>query len=382
MSRLNALLRQDDFSRQDIIRFLSTVEAGELELISQAADRTLVEHCSEKVYLRGLIEFSNICAMDCLYCGLRKNNKKVNRYCLKKEEIVAAASECAAAGFGSLVLQSGERRDAAFIDFVADVVREIKKQTVSNRLPEGLGITLCVGEHSPESYRRFFEAGAHRYLLRIETSSPGLFRKIHPPRQVLDSRLRCLEVLKEIGYQVGTGVMIGLPGQTVSMLADDILFFKKIDIDMIGMGPYICHQDTPMTRYHESVDRKRDEIFRRSLLMIAAARLVLKDVNIAATTALEAMDPLGREKGVRFGANVIMPQLTPAGHCGDYLIYPGKPCVNEGKTDCRIDFANRIRSLGRTVALDQWGDPKHFFTRTKKDAGGNPASFENMSISI
>ncbi len=379
MSRIEEVLRQDVFSRDDIIRLLSTVEAEELEMISQASGRTLMERCSDKVYLRGLIEFSNICTMDCLYCGLRKSNQKVNRYCLTKKEIVAAAYECAANGLGSIVLQSGERRDASFIDFVTDVVREIKRQTVSEKLSDGLGITLCVGEQSPENYRRFFNAGAHRYLLRIETSHPGLFKKIHPPRQRLESRLRCLEVLKEIGYQVGTGVMIGLPGQTISMLADDILFFRDIDIDMIGMGPYICHPDTPMYKHHQSVDRRRNEIFRRSLLMIAAARLVLKDVNIASTTALQAMDPLGREKGIRFGANVVMPQLTPAGYRGDYLIYPGKPCLNEGNNECRIRFENEMRSLGRAVAIDQWGDPKHFFTRTKKTRGNGPASYESLA---
>jgi biotin synthase len=195
-----------------------------------------------------------------------------------------------------------------------------KKKRKATGLPKGLGLTLCVGEQSEETYVRLFEAGAHRYLLRIETANPALFASIHPPEQKFETRLVCLRKLRKIGYQVGTGVMIGLPEQTLHDLADDILFFKNEDIDMIGMGPFIPHEDTPLWT---SPCPAAAERLRLGLMMIAVTRLVLRNVNIAATTALQALDPLGREKALRYGANVMMPLMTPEGPREDYQLYPG-----------------------------------------------------------
>jgi biotin synthase len=236
----------------------------------------------------------------------------------------------------------------------------IKQRTRCDEYPDGLGITLCVGEQTPDTYERFFQAGAHRYLLRIETSNPRLFARIHPDRQKFSSRLACLETLQEIGFQVGTGVMIGLPGQTVEDLVDDIEFFVSRDIDMIGMGPYIPHPDTPLGRLPCADAASR---LRLSYLMIALARLAMPDVNIAATTALQTLDPAGRETGLLYGANVLMPQLTPVSVRRDYLLYPGKPCLEETAEMCLSCLEGRIKSVGRVVSHKNWGDPLHALKR-------------------
>jgi biotin synthase len=356
-------LKNGSLDKDDIVALLSATSAEDVENIREKAEGVLLENCGDEVFFRGLVEFSNVCTSDCFYCGIRKSSAKPNRYTLTKDEIVDCAKFCASEGFGSIVLQSGERQDAAFVEFVEDVVRAIKIETMSAALPQGLGITLCVGEQTRATYERFFGAGAHRYLLRIETSSPGLFSHLHPPSQTIETRIKCLETLKSIGFQVGTGVMIGLPGQTISDLADDILFFKNIDVDMIGMGPYIVHSDTPMQCHAENMLDRKAEILTLALTMIAVTRIVLKNVNIAATTALQAMDPIGREKGLLHGANVIMPQVTPVGLRRDYLLYEGKPCIDESASHCKGCLENRITSVGRRVGRNAWGDSRHFSAR-------------------
>jgi len=273
---------------------------------------------------------------------------------MSKEEIIECALWCAQQGYGSIVLQSGERQDKKFTDFVTDAVRSIKKATRSERLPQGLGITLCVGEQSREVYQDFFDAGAHRYLLRIEASDKGLFSSIHPSAQSYGSRNSCLQILKEIGYLVGTGVMIGLPGQSLEHLADDILFFKKTGVDMIGMGPFIVHEQTPFSTYKNEI--RLESNFLITLKMIAVTRLFLKDVNIAATTALQAIKPEGREQGLKFGANVVMPQITPGKFRKQYLLYAGKPCIEENAELCKSCLTRRIQAVDRSVAIDIWGD--------------------------
>lgn len=346
--------------RETLIHFLTTKDSAEIEAVRIAAEETLLKHCGNRVYYRGLVEFSNDCTLDCSYCGIRRSNLKVRRYTVSEHDIVKAAIRCAEAHYGSLVLQSGERHDRRFIEFVERITRRIKRETVSSILPDGLGITLCVGEHSLETYRSFRDAGAHRYLLRIETTNEELFRSIHPNQQNLDSRLKSLEYLKTAGFQVGTGVMIGLPGQTPEMLADDLLFYKKHDFDMFGMGPFIPHKDTPMGNLPVMPEEQRTNL---GLMMIALTRLLTKDTNVAATTALQALDPIGREKGLSFGANVLMPQLTPTEFRESYLLYENKPCVDEEKEDCLNCLKRRVETMGRVVAQDQWGDSKHFFKR-------------------
>ncbi|MBB6481593.1 [FeFe] hydrogenase H-cluster radical SAM maturase HydE [Spirochaeta isovalerica] len=360
MSDLNDLLYKKNYTVQDIEKLLSLRNTEDVERLKNRANEILNSHIGDSVYYRGIVEFSNICALDCHYCGIRKSNKQVDRYSLDRETVVSSAKWCADQGYGSVVLQSGERRDPAFVDYVEDLIREIKKETRSEKLPEGVGITLSVGEQSLETYRRFFAAGAHRYLLRIETTNEELYQSLHPASQKLEERILCLDYLKEAGFQVGTGVMIGSPGQTTAMLARDILFFKEKDIDMIGMGPYLVHNQTPMASEGQM---EKDELLQLSLNMIAVCRIVLKDVNIAATTALQAVVPDGRERGLSYGANVTMPNITPTEVRSSYKLYEGKPCMDEGRQECKSCLLGRVRSIGRDVAFDQWGDSKHYAAR-------------------
>ncbi|MGA7711456.1 MAG: [FeFe] hydrogenase H-cluster radical SAM maturase HydE [Rhizomicrobium sp.] len=350
------LTAQQTFRRDDLVAILGAKDVKDIDIIRRAAEAVLLEQCGPGVYLRGLVESSNACACDCLYCGIRKSNKDVHRYTLSVDSILECAKLCSQLGYGSMVIQSGERADKKFIDMTVEALERIKLETRTEAQPEGLGITLCIGQQSRETFQRLYDAGAHRYLLRIESTNPALFAKIHPGDQTFESRVECLNLLREIGYQVGTGVMIGLPGQTLDDLAGDILFFKANDIDMIGMGPFIPHPDTPLG--HEPCLEVHERV-RLSLLMIAATRLCLRDVNIAATTALQALDPIGREKGLQFGANIIMPLVTPDDVRRDYQLYPGKPCLEENAKECQTCLGMRIEVAGRKMGANTWGDSRH-----------------------
>lgn len=344
-SEIIGLLRSEGEERSSLFRRAREVR-----------DQTL----GNKVYFRGLIEFSNICSKDCFYCGIRKSNKRVVRYEATDEEILTACRFAWENRFGSVVLQSGERSSPRFVDRVERLVREIKRFSGGE-----LGITLSCGEQSRESYQRWREAGAHRYLLRIETSSPALYARIHPQNSLhtFEKRLEALRLLRETGFQVGTGVMIGLPFQTVEELAADLLFFREIDIDMCGMGPYIEHEHTPLYQYRHLL-LPREERFGLALRMIAVLRLLMPDINIAAATALQAIDPAGREKAVAVGANVIMPNLTPCQYRRDYLLYEDKPCLDEDAELCRNCLEARIELAGSEIGYGEWGDSKHFQHRT------------------
>jgi biotin synthase len=360
---IDTILEKQSLTRDDRVALLGATDPSSIEKIREAAWRTMIATCGPTVYFRGLIEFTNTCSCDCYYCGIRRSNTNVKRYELAMSDIVEAAVWCAGQGYGSVVFQSGERRDAAFVDFVTEMVKTVKTATRSATLPDGLGITLCVGEQTDDTYRRFYDAGAHRYLLRIETANPVLFKKIHPAQQTFEARVKCLESLRATGFQVGTGVMIGLPGQTDEDLADDIGFFMDHDIDMIGMGPFIPHEATPLGN---ADCLPEDERLLKSLLMIAVTRLSMIDINIAATTALQALNPEGREKGLTFGANVIMPQLTPLEVRHDYLLYPGKPCLDESAQQCRNCLENRIKTTGLQIGYNQSGDSLHARKRQRR----------------
>jgi biotin synthase len=335
-------------------RILSTQQPDEIEVIRQAAEKALLKNCGDTVRLRGLIEFSNRCISDCYYCGIRRSNRALGRYTLKLAEIVDTARWCGEQGYGSVVLQSGERRDAKFTRFISAAVRAIKEQTRSPELPDGVGITLCIGEQSVDTYAEWFAAGAHRYLLRMETSSPGLFARLHPAPQTYTSRIDCLKILKTLGYRVGTGVMIGLPGQTIDDLVNDLFFFRDIGADMIGMGPYIPHEQAVLPGGAAIPDVATR--LQLALRMIAATRLLLPGINIAATTALQTLAEDGREQGLRFGANVIMPQATPLRVRRQYTLYDGKPCLDDSAGQCASCLEGRINSVGRRILRDNWGD--------------------------
>ncbi len=342
-------------------------------VLASRARETMLAEVGPAVHMRGLLEFSNSCTQGCYYCGIRNDaGRSVRgvrraesvplRFTLSESEILDAARHCLNAGFGSMTLQSGERRDPAFVAFVERILRRIKAETTTPELPEGLGITLCVGEQRRDVYERFFNAGAHRYLLRIETSDPDLFARLHPPPQSFDRRVQALTELQEIGYQVGTGVMIGLPGQGGEELARDISFFAAIDADMIGMGPYI---EAPGSAYVEMNRRSllpagsTAERLRRALRMIAVTRIALRDVNIAATTALQALSPTGREAGLMFGANVLMPIVTPGSRRDSYQLYQGKPCIDEAAEACTACIIGRAARVSRPVTQNGWGDAPH-----------------------
>jgi len=348
-------------NRETLRRILAAQSAHNIEIIRRAAEKALLEQCGDTVRLRGLIEFSNRCVCDCHYCGIRRSNRDVSRYTLSLAEILECAQWCAAKGYGSLVLQAGERRDEKFVAFVTEAVRAIKAETCCAELPEGLGITLCVGEQSEVTYARWFEAGAHRYLLRMESFNPTLFAAVHPKEQSHAARREALAVLKRLGYQVGTGVMIGLPGQSLDDLVDDLLVFRDLGVDMIGMGPYIPHEQAPLHGADQIATAQAR--LGLSLRMIAAARLLLGNVNIAATTALQALSETGREQGLRFGANVIMPQVTPVRVRSQYTLYDGKPCLDDNAEQCCECLRKRIESVGRRVLYQAWGDSAHFAQR-------------------
>ena len=308
-----------------------------------------------RVAFRGLVEFSNVCGKDCYYCGIRKGNEKARRYRMDADEIVRAAKWARKAGYGSVVLQSGELTGEANAAFVEDVLRRIHAAA-----GDDFGITLSLGEQPEGTYRRWKEAGAHRYLLRIETSSPELYAKLHPADHSWEARRDCLRALRRCGYQVGTGVMSGLPGQTMDDLASDIEFFAAEDVDMIGMGPYIPHPDTPLGKGVQWTPDAAKARLELGLRMIAATRLYLHDVNIAAATALQALDPEGREKGLLAGANVMMPNVTDGQYRADYQLYAGKPCLDENASACRACLERRIAAIGEEILWNERGDSPHW----------------------
>lgn len=362
MNAIPKILAQSSFLHSDLEQLLRC-DGDEMRLLFKKGGEVKDLFVGKKVYFRGLVEFSNICEKDCYYCGIRKSNFSVRRYNLTDTEILDAARFADENRFGSIVLQAGENSSSAFTDRIAYLVSQIK-QLSNGRL----GITLSVGEQSESVYRRWFETGAHRYLLRIETTNQSLFRKIHPDDQHHDfnRRLDCLHTLKAIGYQTGTGVMIGLPFQTTGDLAHDLLFFQQFGIDMVGMGPYIGHSDTPLYAFrHELLPLT--ERFDLSLKMIAVLRILMKDINIAAATALQAIDPLGREKGIKVGANIIMPNITPGLYRNDYSLYENKPCVDEEPAQCKGCLDARIALADGEIGYGEWGDSKHFLKKKEKD---------------
>ncbi|HLN20181.1 MAG TPA: [FeFe] hydrogenase H-cluster radical SAM maturase HydE [Bacteroidales bacterium] len=354
------ILEKDTFSHSDIIKLLESTGEDRTLLFRKSAE-TKDKFIGKKVWFRGLIEFSNVCGKDCLYCGIRKGNKSLQRYNLSDEEILAAAKFAFDNNYGSIALQSGELENEIFAHRIDHLIGEIKKLSGGK-----LGITLSVGEQNPDVYKRWFDAGAHRYLLRVESTNEELYRKIHPDDSKHDFRRRldCLKTLQDIGYQTGTGVMIGLPFQTLDDLAGDLLFFREFDIDMCGMGPYIEHADTPLIQYTSDL-RPLTERFDLTLKMIAILRIMMKDINIVAATALQAIDPIGREKAVSIGANIIMPNITPGRYRDSYKLYDNKPCTDDSAEDCQSCLEARISLANSEIVYGEWGDSQHYEKRRK-----------------
>lgn len=341
----------------------------------------------KKVHLRGLIEISNICRKNCLYCGIRCGNCSVERYELTDEQILQEAQFALDSGYGSVVLQGGERTDSAYIERIARLVRQIKELRPSESVhapnpDQPLGITLSLGEQSREAYREWYNAGAHRYLLRIEASNRQLYEKIHPSGSELekkmhsyDARLQALYDLKSVGYITGSGVMIALPFQTRENLEEDLKFFKEFRVDMVGMGPYIPHKETPLGKLvlQELEKKNRGEVYEDlgefaflgnpdklslSIGMVKRLRELMPHINIAATTALQVLDPDGREKAVLAGANVIMPNITETGERKNYQLYEGKPGVHDDAVSTKKELEANLAKTGVSIGWWEVGDPQ------------------------
>lgn len=341
-----ATIRPYNLSLDELRYLIELSDETARKKLAEAAYRLKCLYCGKLVSIRGLIESGNVCAKDCYYCGIRRSNGKVHRYRLSEEEIIRLAQWNATNRYASLVIQSGEIESEENTLFVEECLRKIR--------PLKLGITLSLGEQSEETYRRWKEAGALRYLLRIETSNRELYRQMHPESHSWERRCECLRTLKRLGYLLGTGTMSALPNQTSEDLARDIVFFRDIEADMIGMGPYIPHPDTPMGANAPTLPN--EERMRIALNMIAATRLYLHNVNIAATTALQALAHDGRERGILFGANVLMPNTTDVAYRRDYQLYAGKPCLNENAALCRNCLERRLNAIGEEINWGQLGD--------------------------
>lgn len=354
------ILQKEVLGKEDLATLLGASWEESAKIFEKS--KTIKEqYVGKKVYFRGLIEYSNFCSKNCYYCGIRSGNNKYRRYQMPDEEVLEAAKFAYDSKFASIVIQSGERNDKNFVSSIERILTEIHGMTEGK-----LHVTLSLGEQSEETYKRWFEAGAHRYLLRIEVSNPELYRKLHPNDKHHDynQRLEALKILRKTGYQVGTGVMIGLPFQTLSDLADDLIFFRDFDIDMAGMGPYIEHEDTPLYQYRGELLSLRER-FELSMKMVALLRIIMKDINIAATTAMQTIDPQGREKALLVGANVMMPNLTPVKYRESYLLYQNKPCLDEEAAECQSCLEARIALAGDEIAYGEWGDSRHYQKRSQ-----------------
>lgn len=327
--------------------FLALLTADEADgvdaLLFAEADRVRREVYGIDVYLRGLIEFTNVCKNNCFYCGIRRDNRNVSRYRLTEEEILSCCAEGFSLGYRTFVLQGGE--DPFYTDEkLVTIVSEIRK-----RFPS-CAITLSIGEKSRASYQAYFDAGADRYLLRHETADGDHYAKLHPASMSLENRKRCLFDLKEIGYQVGAGMMIGSPYQTTENLLHDLRFLEELGPHMIGIGPYLTHRDTPFR------DMPNGSLS-MTLRLIAILRLMFPRALIPATTALGTIHPKGREMGLRAGANVIMPNLSPKDVRKKYELYENKICTGEEAAECRVCLDRRVEAAGYRVVCSR-GDAK------------------------
>ena len=320
-------------SKEEIISLLNCNDINQ-ELFN-AADEVRKKYVSDEVQLRGLIEFTNICKNNCLYCGLRRDNENLVKYRLTQEQILDYATKAKSFGYKTIVLQGGED-DYYTKDRIVKIIKSIKSLD--------LALTLSIGEKNYDEYKAYRDAGADRYLLRIETTDKKLYEELDPGMSY-ETRLNCLKNLKQLGFEVGTGVMVGLPNQTIESYADDILFFKEINADMLGIGPFIPNEDTPLANA-----KGRD--LTMSLKVMAITRLLLPDINIPATTAMESLNKNGRLMALQSGANVVMPNVTEGEYRKYYALYPGKICTGDTPAHCRTCITGKINSIGRTVSTN------------------------------
>lgn len=320
-----------DLSEFEILSLLQNDSIN--ELLFKAADDIREKYLGNMVHLRGLIEFTNICKRNCMYCGLRRDNVNLKRYRLTEKEIIDFAKKAVQYGYKTLVLQGGED-DYFTTEKMVSIIKKIKSL--------GVALTLSLGEKTFDQYKAFKDAGADRYLIRIETTDKKLYETMDPGMS-FNERIQCLKDLDKLGYEVGSGILIGLPGQTLESIAKDILFFKEINADMIGIGPFIPNEDTPLKNAEGGT-------LTLALKVMAITRLLLPDINIPATTAMESLAPNGRIQALQAGANVVMPNVTEGEYRKLYALYPGKICTGDTPAHCRGCITGKITSIGRTIS--------------------------------
>lgn len=333
-------LQNPDFTKEEFVELLQCADDPESRAaLAEEAVRIRKKYYGNKVYTRGLIEYTNYCKNNCYYCGIRRGNLHAKRYRLTKEEILACCENGYGLGYRTFVLQGGE--DAWFTDDrMVEIIQEIKA-----RYPD-CALTLSIGEKSYESYKRFREAGADRYLLRHETANEEHYRQLHPEQMSLSNRMQCLRDLKSLGYQTGAGCMVGSPGQTIECLAEDLVFLKELQPEMVGIGPFIPHHDTMFANSPAgSVEQ--------TVFLLSVIRILLPKVLLPATTALGTIDPEGREKGILAGSNVVMPNLSPVKNRKQYELYDNKICTGEESAECRVCLAGRMAGIGYELAFER-----------------------------
>lgn len=342
---VDKLYRHSDLSDDELAALIETENKSAAELLRMRADAVRQNHYGKKVFLRGLIEISSYCKNDCLYCGIRRSNVSAERYRLSREEILSCCENGYNLGFRTFVMQGGE--DTYFTDeLLCSIISEIKE-----KYPE-CAVTLSLGERSYNSYKLLREAGADRYLLRHETANSDLYSKLHPKEMSLQNRMDCLFALKELGYQVGAGFMVGAPYQTTAHFIDDLRFLQKLQPHMIGIGPFVPHHSTVFAQ-------EKGGTLELTLRMLGILRLMFPKVLLPATTALGTIAPNGRELGLQTGCNVVMPNLSPVSVRKKYDLYDNKICTGEEAAECRVCLENRINSAGYHVSSER-GDAVGF----------------------
>ena len=340
---INQIADSSDITLEQLAQLLTTDNKDIVQYLYDTAHATAQQYFGNKIFMRGLIEISNHCKNDCLYCGIRRSQKEVHRYRLSKEEILDCCQQGYGLGFRTYVLQGGE--DGWFDDDrLCDIVATIRQQ-----YPD-CAITLSMGERSHESYQRLYDAGANRYLLRHETADATHYARLHPSDMSFDNRMRCLQDLKDIGFQVGCGFMVGSPFQTVETLWQDLQFIRRFQPQMVGIGPFIPASGTPFA------DRPAGSV-ETTLRLLSLVRLLHPPVLLPATTALGTLHPRGRELGILAGANVVMPNLSPREHRKDYSLYDNKLCTGDEAAECRVCLDRRIRTTGSQLVVDRGDAP-------------------------
>ncbi|MBR5635589.1 MAG: [Pseudobutyrivibrio sp.] len=335
---LDKLNREHSLELEEYQFLLENINPDLMNLAAEYARKYQNQYYGNKVYIRGLVEFTNYCRNNCYYCGIRRGNNNCERYRLKADDIIACADEGYKLGFRTVVLQGGE--DFTYSD--EDICNIIKGIKASHN---DMVITLSIGERERDSYQKYFDAGARRFLLRHETANPELYAKLHPKELSFEHRMKCLHDLKDIGYQVGAGFMVQSPGQTPKDIAMDLKFIEEFKPDMCGIGPFISHKETPFAK-------EASGTLEMTLFLISLLRMIYPQMLIPATTALGTIDPRGREKGIQAGANVVMPNLSPTSVRKMYTLYDNKICTGEEAAECINCLKNRIASVGYEIVTD------------------------------